>query len=141
LAAAENRRPRADATRNREQLLVVATRMFASAKAEPSMRAIANEAGVGIATLYRHFPTREALVDAVYQDQVKVVQLLRGDSVADLAAQLAPRLDEARAVVEPAGGLDDPHEIEQLMSEVDGMSAEEVDALLERLSTGTAGNR
>src|SRR3954454_17731137 len=44
--------------------------MFAAAKDEPSMRAIASEAGVGIATLYRHFPTREALVDAVYQDQV-----------------------------------------------------------------------
>src|SRR5689334_19988624 len=44
--------------------------MFASAGTEPSMRAIANEAGVGIATLYRHFPTRESLVDAVYQDQV-----------------------------------------------------------------------
>jgi AcrR family transcriptional regulator len=41
-----------------------ATRAFASAGAEPSMRAIAREAGVGIATLYRHFPTREALVDA-----------------------------------------------------------------------------
>ncbi|GAA4389655.1 TetR family transcriptional regulator [Tsukamurella soli] len=61
---------RADATRNRAQLLDVATRVFASADAEPSMRAIAREAGVGIATLYRHFPTREALVDAVYRDQV-----------------------------------------------------------------------
>jgi AcrR family transcriptional regulator len=70
LAATERRRPRADASRNREQLLVVATRIFASAEAEPSMRAIAHEAGVGIATLYRHFPTRESLVDAVYQDQV-----------------------------------------------------------------------
>ena len=70
MAADEARRPRADATRNREQLLDVATRLFASAGTEPSMRAIANEAGVGIATLYRHFPTRESLVDAVYQDQV-----------------------------------------------------------------------
>jgi AcrR family transcriptional regulator len=41
-----------------------------TADAEPSMRAIAREAGVGIATLYRHFPTRQSLVDAVYQDQV-----------------------------------------------------------------------
>ncbi|MBB5868426.1 AcrR family transcriptional regulator [Allocatelliglobosispora scoriae] len=41
-----------------------------SADTEPSMRAIAREAGVGIATLYRHFPTRESLVDAVYHDQV-----------------------------------------------------------------------
>ncbi|CDO08906.1 TetR family transcriptional regulator [Mycolicibacterium cosmeticum] len=44
--------------------------MFASADNELSMRAIAREAGVGIATLYRHFPTRESLVDAVYRDQV-----------------------------------------------------------------------
>ncbi|MEV6828032.1 helix-turn-helix domain-containing protein [Amycolatopsis sp. NPDC051102] len=66
----EPRGPRADATRNRDQLLTVATRMFAAADTEPSMRAIAREAGVGIATLYRHFPTRESLVDAVYQDQV-----------------------------------------------------------------------
>ncbi|MGW3960930.1 TetR/AcrR family transcriptional regulator [Amycolatopsis sp. NPDC005003] len=65
-----SRGPRADATRNRRQLLDVATRLFASAETEPSMRAIAAEAGVGIATLYRHFPTRESLVDAVYQDQV-----------------------------------------------------------------------
>ena len=67
------RRPaalRADATRNRDQLLDVATRVFVSADTEPSMRAIAREAGVGIATLYPHFPTRESLVDAVYRDQV-----------------------------------------------------------------------
>jgi AcrR family transcriptional regulator len=71
VSAAETRTPsRADATRNRDQLLAVATRVFGSADAEPSMRAIAREAGVGIATLYRHFPTRESLVDAVYRDQV-----------------------------------------------------------------------
>jgi AcrR family transcriptional regulator len=70
LTKAEIRAPRADATRNRDQLLAVATRVFASADAEPSMRAIAREAGVGIATLYRHFPTKESLVDAVYGSQV-----------------------------------------------------------------------
>ena len=62
---------RADASRNRDTLLAAATRAFASPEAEPSMRAIAREAGVGIATLYRHFPTRESLVDAVYHDQVE----------------------------------------------------------------------
>jgi AcrR family transcriptional regulator len=61
---------RADATRNRNQLLDVATRVFGSADTEPSMRAIAREAGVGIGTLYRHFPTRQSLVDAIYRDQV-----------------------------------------------------------------------
>jgi AcrR family transcriptional regulator len=70
LTEPEDRAPRADAARNRDQLLAVATRAFMAAEAEPSMRAIAREAGVGIATLYRHFPTRESLVDAVYRDQV-----------------------------------------------------------------------
>ncbi|MFN3003449.1 TetR/AcrR family transcriptional regulator [Mycolicibacterium wolinskyi] len=82
----EDRRPRADATRNRGQLLDVATRVFASADTEPSMRAIAREAGVGIATLYRHFPNRESLVDAVYRDQV--TRLTTG--ARDLLAQLPP---------------------------------------------------
>ncbi|WP_258408117.1 SbtR family transcriptional regulator [Streptomyces hygroscopicus] len=57
-----------------------------SADAEPSMRAIAREAGVGIATLYRHFPTRQSLVDAVYQDQV--ARLTTG--ARELLGQLAP---------------------------------------------------
>ncbi|MFF6960672.1 TetR family transcriptional regulator [Streptomyces sp. NPDC008317] len=86
LADAEPRAPRADAARNRDQLLAVATRVFMSADAEPSMRAIAREAGVGIATLYRHFPTRESLVDAVYQDQV--VRLTTG--ARELLGQLPP---------------------------------------------------
>ncbi|MFD6278062.1 TetR/AcrR family transcriptional regulator [Streptomyces sp. NPDC060209] len=85
-ADAETRAPRADAARNRDQLLAVATRVFASADAEPSMRAIAREAGVGIATLYRHFPTRESLVDAVYRDQV--VRLTTGAH--ELLGRLAP---------------------------------------------------
>jgi AcrR family transcriptional regulator len=71
LPEGESRTARADATRNRDQLLAVATRVFMSAGEEPSMRAIAREAGVGIGTLYRHFPTRESLVDAVYRDQVR----------------------------------------------------------------------
>ena len=86
MTEAETRAPRADATRNREQLLAVATRVFASADTEPSMRAIAREAGVGIATLYRHFPTRESLVDAVYRDQV--VRLTAG--ARELLGQLPP---------------------------------------------------
>ncbi|MFB9551728.1 TetR/AcrR family transcriptional regulator [Nocardioides luteus] len=70
LTTPTSRSLRADAARNRQQLLDVATRVLAEAEGEPSMRAIAREAGVGIGTLYRHFPTREALVAAVYQDQV-----------------------------------------------------------------------
>jgi AcrR family transcriptional regulator len=67
-------------------LLAVATRSFATAGTEPSMRAIAQEAGVGIATLYRHFPTREALVDAVYRDQVARLT----DGARELLAELPP---------------------------------------------------
>jgi AcrR family transcriptional regulator len=86
LTEAEIRTPRADATRNRDQLLAVATRVFASAKTEPSMRAIARKAKVGIATLYRHFPTKESLVDAVYRSQV--VRLTTG--ARELLDQLPP---------------------------------------------------
>jgi AcrR family transcriptional regulator len=87
LAESDTRVLRADATRNRNQLLEVATRVFVSADdTEPSMRAIAREAGVGIATLYRHFPTRESLVDAVYRDQVERLT----DGARELLAQLPP---------------------------------------------------
>lgn len=70
MSSAEPAELRSDAARNRDALLEAATRTFAASDTEPSMRAIARAAGVGIATLYRHFPTREALVDAVYRDQV-----------------------------------------------------------------------
>lgn len=86
LAESEARVLRADATRNRTQLLEVATRVFVSGDTEPSMRAIAREAGVGIATLYRHFPTRESLVDAVYRDQVARLT----DGARELLAELSP---------------------------------------------------
>jgi len=86
LTEPEARALRADATRNRDQLLKAASRVFASAGTEPSMRAIAREAGVGIATLYRHFPTRESLVEAVYRDQV--AGLTAG--ARELLAQLPP---------------------------------------------------
>lgn len=87
LSSIDARELRADATRNRKQLLSVATRVFASEGAETSMRAIAREAGVGVATLYRHFPTRESLVDAVYRDQVE--RLTAGASA--LLERLPPR--------------------------------------------------
>jgi len=69
-------------------LLTAATRVLASAEAEKSMRAIAREAGVGIATLYRHFPTRESLVEAVYRGQV--IRLTHG--ARELLGPLAPAL-------------------------------------------------
>jgi AcrR family transcriptional regulator len=91
LTEAETGTPRADATRNRAQLLAVAARVFMAADSEPSMRAIAREAGVGIATLYRHFPTRESLVDAVYRDQVVRLTTGAGDLLTELPPAAAMR--------------------------------------------------
>lgn len=60
---------RADAQRNRERLLDAAVRAF-SQDADASLDAIARQAGVGSGTLYRHFPTREALIEAAYRHEV-----------------------------------------------------------------------
>jgi AcrR family transcriptional regulator len=59
---------RADARRNREALLAVAREVVAESGTEASLRDVARRAGVGIGTLYRHFPTREALLEAVLRD-------------------------------------------------------------------------
>jgi AcrR family transcriptional regulator len=61
---------RADARRNRELLLEAAVRAFASDGADVTLKAIAKTAGVGIGTLYRHFPTRDALVEAAYRQEL-----------------------------------------------------------------------
>ena len=61
---------RADARRNREKLLAAAAAAFAEAGTAASLEAIAKEAGVGIGTLYRHFPTREALIAAAYANEL-----------------------------------------------------------------------
>lgn len=65
-----SRKPRADSIRNRERLLDAATKIFASGAPQASLEAVARRAGVGIGTLYRHFPTREALFEAVYRHEV-----------------------------------------------------------------------
>jgi AcrR family transcriptional regulator len=74
------RKPRADAVRNRERVLEAAKVVFSTGGAEASLEAVARAAGVGIGTLYRHFPTREALFEAVYRREVQ--------QLADLAEQL-----------------------------------------------------
>jgi AcrR family transcriptional regulator len=84
------RKPRADAVRNRELVLDAAKSVFSAGGAEASLEAVARTAGVGIGTLYRHFPTREALFEAVYRREV--------DHLADLAEQLKrePPVDALR---------------------------------------------
>lgn len=64
------RKPRADAQRNRERILEVAKEEFTRSGANTSLDEIASRAGVGAGTLYRHFPTREALLESVYRTEV-----------------------------------------------------------------------
>jgi AcrR family transcriptional regulator len=64
------RKPRADGQRNRERLVEAAKTAFADVGADVGLDEIARRAGVGIGTLYRHFPTRDAIVEAVYRREV-----------------------------------------------------------------------
>jgi len=75
-----SRKPRADALRNRGRLLEAAKTVFSAGGPDASLEAVARTARVGIGTLYRHFPTREALFEAVYRHEV--------EQLADLAARL-----------------------------------------------------
>jgi|ERR1700733_14203997 AcrR family transcriptional regulator len=65
------RKPRTDAQRNRERILEVAKGAFTRSGANASLDDIAKEAGIGAGTLYRHFPTRDALIEAVYRTEVE----------------------------------------------------------------------
>lgn len=65
------RKPRSDAQRNRERILEVAKEAFTRFGAEASLDDIANQAGVGAGTLYRHFPSREELLKAVYRTEIE----------------------------------------------------------------------
>jgi AcrR family transcriptional regulator len=84
---------RADARRNYERLLATAGAAFAERGADDvSLEEIARRAGVGIGTLYRHFPTRQALLEAVYRDQVdaldaRAAELIQADSPAEALAE------------------------------------------------------
>src|SRR5258705_10905077 len=74
------RRPRADAVRNRERVLAAAKAVFSAGGPEASLEAVAKQAGVGIGTLYRHFPTRQDLFEAVYRRE--------GQQLVELAEEL-----------------------------------------------------
>src|SRR6266850_2169313 len=80
------RRPRADAVRNRERVLEAAKAVFSAGGPDASLEAVARRAGVGIGTLYRHFPTREALFEAVYRREVEQL----GELAEQLKNEAAP---------------------------------------------------
>jgi len=89
-SAATLRKPRADGVRNRERVLEAAKAVFSAGGSDASLETVAKRAGVGIGTLYRHFPTREALFEAVYRREV--------DQLSELADQL-------RSAPEPVDAL------------------------------------
>jgi AcrR family transcriptional regulator len=85
----DSRPLRADAQRNRDRLLEAAVRAFSTDDPDVTLDGIAKDAGVGIGTLYRHFPTREALVEAAYRNELARLC----DAAADLLRAMPP--DEA----------------------------------------------
>ncbi|GGR64442.1 MULTISPECIES: TetR/AcrR family transcriptional regulator [Streptomyces] len=82
----QGRPMRADARRNYERLLKVAAEAFAEHGENASLDDIAKRAGVGSGTLYRHFPTRQALLEAAYVDRIEAL----GARADELAKELAP---------------------------------------------------
>src|SRR5262249_24701994 len=77
---------RADAQRNRDQIVAAAGKAFTKCGLEATLEGIAKDAGVGIGTLYRHFPTRELLIEAAYRNELAAVC----DAPAELLAKLPP---------------------------------------------------
>jgi AcrR family transcriptional regulator len=75
---------RSDARRNREKLLAAAVVLFAERGTDGSLEEVAKRAGVGIGTLYRHFPTRDALVEAAYRNEVAQLRAAADELLAEL---------------------------------------------------------
>src|ERR1700683_5023771 len=86
------RNPRADAQRNRDRVLEVAKEAFTRLGADASLDDVAKQAGVGAGTLYRHFPTRDELLKAVYRSEVEKLA-----SAAQKFAETMPPLEALRA--------------------------------------------
>ena len=102
----ETRTLRADARRNREKLLAVRPDAFATSGVDSSLEAIARQAGVGVGTLYRHFPTRDALIAATYRHEVDQLCALAGELLQTMPADMpfAPGWTASFATPRPSGG-------------------------------------
>ncbi len=87
-----SRKPRADAQRNRERILEVAKQAFARSGADTSLDDIAKQAEVGPGTLYRHFPTREELLKAVYRTEMEKLA-----AAAERFSETMPPIEALRA--------------------------------------------
>jgi AcrR family transcriptional regulator len=88
---------RADARRNHDRLVAVASEVIAQQGAEASLEEIARRAGVGSATLHRHFPTRQALLEAVFRERV--------EHLGALGQELLDERDAGRALVSWLGAV------------------------------------
>jgi AcrR family transcriptional regulator len=129
---------RADARRNRDRLLQVAAHAFATDGPDVPLDAIARQAGVGIGTLYRHFPTREALVEAAYRNELDRLcaaapELLAGrpadaalrswmDRFVDYMTTKRGMADALRALI-ASGGDPFAHSRDRLVAAVGGLLA------------------
>jgi AcrR family transcriptional regulator len=100
---------RRDAQANRERIVAAARATFAAGGLDASVEEIARRAGVGMGTLYRRFPTKDALVDAVFEDTLAEIETAGRDALAadDAWAGLCAFLDRAFALHEANRGLKD----------------------------------
>ena len=129
---------RKDAARNREKLLAAAVELFAERGTEGSLEEVAKRAGVGIGTLYRHFPTRDALVEAAYRNEVAQLRAAADELLSEQPADAALESWMARFVGYASakrGMRDALHSIagggSDLFAETRGQVTEAVAVLLE----------
>ena len=85
----EAKRLRADARRNRDKLIEIAATLFAERGVDASLEEVARRAGVGIGTLYRHFPTREDLVEVLYRREIEALCIAAEDYSREHPADVA----------------------------------------------------
>jgi AcrR family transcriptional regulator len=127
---------RADAQRNRERLLSAAVQAFSQDGPDATLESVAKAAGVGIGTLYRHFPTREALVEASYRNELGRLCDAAGELLRDLPPDRAVRawmdrfvdymitkrgMAEALRMVIASGGNPFAHSRDQLLASVEAL--------------------
>ena len=98
---------RADARSNRQDLVEAAWKLLAAEGPDASLRAIAQEAGVGIATLYRHYPTRDDLILGVVDEvQARVREILAGARERTWVVVNATEYTDLEVVAEAMAGLE-----------------------------------
>ncbi len=140
MAEQKKRKPRADAVKNRDLLVAAAKDVLGQGGPNASLEAVAKQAGVGIGTLYRHFPTREDLFHAVFSREVEqlIAALERLEGASDPIEALRGWLHSNVAVVETKRGLLGAlslvmtEESKQTYAEVFGRMTAAINRLLER---------